>query len=364
MTFRSILFPNTTDHALGQDVSEPDYFSDLVLDQVVAAITASKAEYDLSGFFHAPLRNVDDISFRQEVMQDLEQPQLLDHIKAFSNSMKTMRQHLDLAEKLHYRYQKEYWVLDAATIYGAAVPRLADALSEVKVASRGLLAFKDYVSRYIASQSFTSLVERTEKLTTDLQQIHYNLLIKGTQVEVRHHEREPDYSVEVDATFQKFKQGAVKDYLFDASDSAGMNHVEAAILGLVAKLYPAIFSDLENYVADYRDFADAVIVQFDREIQFYIAYLEFIGRFRNVGLEFCYPRVTRACKEVYDYRGFDIALADRLVGQNSVPVCNDFHLKGRERLVVVSGPNQGGKTTFARTFGQLHCPPSAPMAQN
>lgn len=366
--FRSILFPNPRD-PIPERAPSPEFFADLNLDQIVAAITRGKDEYDLEPFFRLPLRDRDDIAFRQEVMRDLERPDLFRAIGAFANSIRTMREHLEEAEDLRYRHQKERWLLDAADVYGDSVARLADDLSRTAPASRGLSAFAEHLTRLVASDRFVSLRRQTKRLARDLAEVRYTALINGGRVEVRRHGDEPDYSAEIEATFDKFRQNTVDPVTFRFSDSPEMNHVEAAILDQVVKLYPHVFAGLEAYAASWQDFADPMVIRFDREIQFYIACLEHVERLSKAGLSFCYPEVDESRKNVHNRNGFDLALAERLLEENAVPVCNHFYLEGQERIIVVTGPNQGGKTTFARTFGQLHylaslgCPVPGTKAQ-
>ena len=354
MTFRSILFPNTGDCVPNAGLSAPDFFIDLNLDQVIDAVTAGKAEYDLKSFFYMPLHDSDAITWRHEIMRDLDNTPLFGNINAFAQQMRKMREHLAQSEKLSYKLQKERWFLDAVEIYCDAVTRLAYDLSVAELRSRGLLAFREYVTLHTGFYSFTSLSGRTKKLIADLSAIHYTVLINGLSVEVRHYGGEPDYAAEVAATFEKFRQGAVKEYTFNYFDLPQMSSVEERIVGLVAQLYPEIFFALEQYCAENKDFQDRTIATFDREIQFYVAYLEHVARVRDADLNFCYPRGVRVSKEVRSVQGFDLALANKLIAEGGNVVCNDFHLKDGERVIVVSGPNQGGKTTFARTFGQLH----------
>ncbi|WP_418160594.1 MutS-related protein [Benzoatithermus flavus] len=354
MTFHGMLYERPSDASAGQETGAPDCFVDLNLDQIVAAATAGYREYDLEPIFHTPLTDAGTVRYRQEIMQDLEQEDLLAPIKRFAAGMRAMREHLARAGKLYYKYQKEGWLLDAAAIYCDAVETLAQDLLDADLRSRGFLAFRRYLVEYTRSDRFTTLAAETRQLKAELAAVRYCLLIKGSSIRARRYDGEPDYSAEIEGIFDRFKQGTVKSHLVELPTSDDMNHVEAAVLELVAKLYPELFQRLDVFCSEHVDNVDPVVRSFDREIHFYVAYLAYIAPLRQAGLPFCYPTVSATDKEVRSRDGFDLALAKKLTAESGRIVCNDFHLNGRERILVVSGPNQGGKTTFARSFGQLH----------
>jgi DNA mismatch repair protein MutS len=354
--FLSVLFEHSDFDVGGglDELTEPDFFADLNLDQVLASMTAGREQYELRTYFFAPLRQHAAVRYRHEVLHDLENADVLQTVGRFAESMRSMREHLARAAKLHYRLQKDSWFLDAVEIYCRAVRSLAQDLTDVDLGSRGLRGLRDYLASYVASDLFASLAAEVQALKDALAKVRYAIRINGPRVTVGKYAGEPDYSAEVEETFAKFRQGAVKSYLAKLPDLVEMDHVEAKILDGVASLHPGVFQARADFCARHRNYLEATVGRFDREVQFYLAYLEMVERLRGAGLPFCYPDVSAHSKETAAFETFDIALACKLVPQGGAVVCNDFRLTGAERMLVVSGPNNGGKTTFARAFGQLH----------
>lgn len=350
MSFTSILFPNTVPP---ETVAEPTFFADLNLDQIVEAITAPKQEYNLKPFFYMPLHDIDTITYRQEIFRDLENDDLLRNINRFSRKMAEIQRYLVSIKKMDYIYNIRGWFLESVLLYCEAVSELESNIAQADIKSRGFSNLRDYLQNYCKSSYFQDLFKEAKDVKEQLSAVKYNVIIREGRFSVKRYEGEADYTPVIAETFARFRQGEVKDYRATLYEGFGMNHIEAQILEFVTRLYPEPFAALDRFCERYPTFMDETLRRFDREVQFYLAWLHFAAAIQRKGLPFCYPEVGFD-RRVYARDGFDLALANALLFSDKPVITNDFALTEPERVIVVTGPNQGGKTTFARMVGQMH----------
>jgi hypothetical protein len=103
-----------------------------------------------------------------------------------------------------------------------------------------------------------------------------------------------------------------------------------------------------NALAQSTDHIVSFFEAFRAELAFYVGALNLCGRLAPRGLPTCMPRPEPAGRRTYRCTGlYDVSLAlrtdDRIVG-------NDVDAGGAG-LVIVTGANQGGKSTFLRSVG-------------
>ncbi len=294
-------------------------------------------------------------------MRDLENKALCKDIDAFATCVYAASKRIASIlgnmerDEIHYcNYLEKGRLHSLLARYCAGVNALTAALQKHALKSEGLLDFAAYLYGYAQSQGFKAWFRETLVVKAELSTMKYCLLIKNGTVKVRKYEGEPDHNPDIARLFEKFRQDSVKWTDCRLTRNSFADHVEANILSLVAKWYPSVFERLDKYCETYREGIDKTLLSFSKDIQFYLAYLGYMERFKAYGLRFCYPKLSTTNKLIRSKESFDLALAGKLMMQNKKVVCNDFSLAGKERIIVVTGPNQGGKTTFARTFGQLH----------
>lgn len=350
----SVLYPPadaTQDYVPPRE--EPAYFIDLAIDRVLDAVTRGFEPYDLRPIFSFVPHERSVVDYRHKVLRDISRSEVRAVIRRFAVEMVQVRAAVELARKSHYRHQQTARFLFAIHGYCAMLVRLAESLDACDLQSEGLRAIRKALHGYVASTWFASLRNGATKHHEALDSIRYTVLIREGSVTVRDFEEEPDYNVIIADLFTRFRQGNHRQYELEIPRSTMMNHVEGEILNGVTQLNPQVFAELDDFVSRHQDFIDPTISRFDREIQFYVAWLGFTEQLKERGLSFCEPELVDH-HEVAAEAGFDLALAEKLRGENRDIVTNDFRLDGPERIFVVTGPNQGGKTTFARMFGQMH----------
>lgn len=351
MQYYSILYESSEIELSENQNNFSESLKDLNLEQIIQEIVRDRDEYDLEAFFCHPLKNISAVNYRLEVMRDLENFNLYGALVSFAHGMKKVRDYEGFSFSLHNKAQCEKWKLDAAYEYCKTLLHLYESLCSLSFTSKGFQLFSVWLTEYIKSDYFHTLLSETEKLEEEFKKIQYAVVVYRDTVTVTPDTEVLDYSAELTETFKNFLE-TTSDTPVSLFGDLEMCLLETKILSIVENMYEISFQKLKSYAKKHMDFISDKIRKFDREIQFYISYLEYIAPLKRKGYSFSLPEFSSA-KNIHVTGGYDLALAHKSLNTDETTVPNDFYLMDDERIFILTGPNQGGKTTFARSFGQI-----------
>lgn len=340
---------------LGRTASS-DTLRDLALDGLVDKLVAGAGE-GLREVFATPLRTREAVRFRQAVFADLRDTRLRAILVTFLENMDQVARARSQQRRAHYRVESDIWGAHAAAAYVHTLHSLAAelpaAVEAVPARSEPLRLLARFVTEHAASPTMQALRRDAERVDRGLAEARYSVLVHGARVTIAPTGHEPDLQAQVLAAFERFRQSDVVGDTRARATGADLDHVQAQILDLVARLFQPLFADAALLAAT-RGIPDATLSSVADQLRFYLAWLDAVAPAEASGLDTDLPEVLVGQAAVHALDTWDIALGLQLVDEKRPVVTNDMELSGDERVLVISGPNQGGKTTFARTFGQLH----------
>lgn len=351
----SILAPGPLPPPGRPDDHEVAALQDLQLDQLITRLLRQRGDRtDLAAQLRTRLADRATIDHRQAVFTDLERPELVEPIRRFTLSMHRVARTLEHHRSGRAPRGHAGWLVQAVRLYLDAVAGLGAALRAGEPTSSGLRAIRDAVTDLEASSELKALASETRELVDALSRVRYRLQLAGPWIEVGVDEDPRDHADQVAATFARFRRGPVAAPPQDRRRSPDNDHLDTLVLAELEQLFPDTFAALERFAAAHPEPRDPTLLAFATEVGFYLAYLDLIAPLRRAGLAFCMPELAEEGGGLEVEAGFDLVLADALLGRGEQPVTNDLRLSPDERILLVTGANQGGKTTFARMIGQLH----------
>ncbi|MEY2342234.1 hypothetical protein AB4090_09030 [Acidithiobacillus sp. IBUN Pt1247-S3] len=352
-------------------------FTDLHIQEIIDAVCAAVTDYALADWYQAFPGNAAVIRHRHAVLRDLLDPMQHEAWSSFAQDMRGLRRQVDLARQLYHQRQRQRVFLGIICTYHQALCSLTNSFALSSPQSPALRAVCEAVRSEWKAPQRQELHATAATLRDELDTLGYDLQISGSHLSLWRQRQERNVDAEIANCFSRFlaaEPSAEQARDEEVSGQMDLDPVEARVLDAVAELYPETFARLASFTERWVQpgektaqatvpaldigrypFVFAPLLHWEREIHFYLAYLDYLAPLQANGLPNCIPELCDAEKRTLAADAYDLALAQSLrQEQGQALVLNDIELRGNERILLVSGPNQGGKTTYARCFGQLH----------
>ncbi len=350
----SLLEPNKSmSFAEISALSKPDFTDDLQLDYLIDKIVAFRENPELRPYFYLFPEEPDTCFYRQEVFRDLQSAEIKECMEKLIAGISCAERYFQYSDSFSFSAQKWKWRLDGILVYYQTIEDLCTGFNENPPKAQALYRLHQYLYEILCDPEAQKLRAKANSLNEEFAAMSYRIIINKDRAVFTFHGDETDYCFPVRNAFMHGQADEAPVY-FDGSpfsSSMELNPLEEFVLRQFQKKNRVLFRDLETFCGIKRDVISEEIPDIIREVKFYLAVSDYFSRLSEKGYPFAIPQIV-AERELYLDDCYDIALAIHHAEQKKEVIFNDITKTEFETAILVTGPNQGGKTTLAKAFGQ------------
>ena len=332
-------------------LTAPDYFDDLNLPEYINVVLEEPDDAELRPYFYYASKTKNEAAYRQSVAKDLCDPDIRAAVNRFILGIIVSRRYQMLSEKTE-SVQKWKWRLDTIVQYYDSIELFCSDLQQMPPKSEALLTLRDELNKIITSADVVNLRKQAGDINDEFEKMKFRLTIGKDNAVLDFDYSDDDYCNEIRSEFLRSEESA-DSHSFTESPFGDMNvsPLENFILEQFMKRNRPLFRNLETFCGINRNIITTEVSDIVREFRFYLLNLDYMARMKVKNFPITFTKFSED-REVNLDDCYDIVLAEKNSSENKEIVFNDIMKSGTETAIIVTGPNQGGKTTLARSFGQ------------
>ena len=315
----------------------------LIVDLGLELILSSMAQGDETVYavcsavlFH-PLQSTESIRYRQDNLQD-----------AFRNP-DVVRELYDITVETERRRRSSWYWLSSNYLSGT----FSSAVGLLKIYMEMLARLRGVADSKLASfrsEGFRNLLTMIQRELSDEYLTEVNTLLNdlGTSDAVLISAKLGNYLQGVDYVLRrKDRRGFWRGWAFTPSWTMAPRD-DAAATDLQKRRERAI-NEVTNALAQAAEHLERFFILMKHELAFYVGCLNLANNLRTLGMPVCIPDVLPIERQDRSWRGlYDVSLA---LSKGAAVIGNELDTACKQ-LYIITGANQGGKTTFLRSIGQ------------